>query len=119
MTEDEWESLCDGCGLCCQVGFVDIDTDGFVLTTTACRYLCLKTHTCKDYANRFKNVEGCGKITPQNIHELDWLPTTCGYRLAWQGLPLPEWHHLICGDKSRVHTEGPSMMGELTPEDDE
>ena len=118
MTPDEWESLCDGCGLCCQIRLEDVDTGEIALSNTACRYLCLDSHRCTDYANRQKNVADCVKVTPQNVHELNWLPITCGYRVVARGEQLPAWHHLVCGDRNRVHTHGPSMKGELISEDD-
>ena len=118
MTDAEWESLCDGCGLCCQIRVEDEDTGQIALSNVACRYLCLNTHACTDYTNRQKNVPDCVKVTPENIHELTWLPQTCGYRLAATGQKLPRWHHLICGDASRVHTYGPSMKGTLLSEDE-
>lgn len=118
MTAAEWESLCDGCGLCCQIRVEDEDTGEMALSNVACRYLCLKTHQCTDYANRQKNVADCIKVTPQNVHELTWLPVTCAYRLVAHGHPLPDWHHLVCGDKRRVHTRGPSMKGSIISEDD-
>lgn len=118
MTPDEWESLCDGCGLCCQIRVQDEDTDEIALSNVACRYLCLNTHRCTDYANRQKNVADCVKVTPDNVHELTWLPHTCGYRLVAQGMPLPRWHHLVCGDKERVHRDGPSMKGAIISEED-
>jgi len=117
MTPDEWESLCDGCGLCCQVTEEDEDTGEIARSNIACRYLCLKTHQCTDYANRQKNVTNCVKVTPENVHSLHWLPPTCGYRLVWQGFDLPRWHHLICGDRNQVHRRGPSMKGSLIRED--
>ncbi len=76
MTPEEWESICDGCGLCCQVRLEDEDTGEIALSNIACNYLCLKSHQCKDYAHRLQNVEGCAKITPENIHTLDWLHFT-------------------------------------------
>jgi uncharacterized protein len=118
MSAEEWESLCDGCGLCCQIRLEDEDTGEIALSNAACRYLCLKSHSCTDYANRQKNVADCVKVTPENVHELDWLPHTCAYRLVAAGKPLPRWHHLLCGDKQRVHTHGPSMRGELISEDE-
>ncbi len=118
MTEDEWESLCDGCGLCCQIRVEDEDTGAMALSDVACRLLCLDTHRCADYANRKARVPDCVKVTPENVRELDWLPNTCGYRLAAWGLPLPSWHRLVCGDPQRVHRRGPSMLGALISEDD-
>jgi uncharacterized cysteine cluster protein YcgN (CxxCxxCC family) len=118
MTDAEWESLCDGCGLCCQIRVEDEDTGEIALSNAACRYLCLKSHQCSDYANRQTNVPDCIKVTPQNVLELNWLPHSCGYRLVAFGQPLPKWHHLICGDRSRVHRYGPSMKGELVSEDE-
>lgn len=118
MSGAEWESICDGCGLCCQVRLEDEDTGEICLSNIACRYLCLETNRCSDYANRLKNVPLCAKITPENVSELEWLPHTCGYRLVAVGRPLPAWHHLICGDPERVHTDGPSMRGDLISEDE-
>ncbi len=118
LTAEEWESICDGCGLCCQVTEEDEDTSELTQTNVACRYLCLESHLCKDYLNRQSNVENCVKVTPENIDSLYWLPPTCGYKLVSHGMDLPKWHHLICGDKNRVHTHGPSMLGDIISEDD-
>lgn len=118
MGEGEWESLCDGCGLCCQIRVEDIDTGEIALSNAACRYLCLKSHQCTDYANRQTNVADCVKVTPENVYELHWLPATCAYRLVAAGAPLPDWHYLICGDREKVHQKGPSMRGELISEDE-
>ncbi len=118
MTDHEWESLCDGCGLCCQIRLQDEDTGEIALSNVACRYLCLESHQCTDYANRQKNVPDCVKVTPENVMEMDWLPHTCGYRLAAFGQPLASWHPLVCGKPDRVHKTGPSMLGSLISEDD-
>ena len=37
--------------------------------------------------------------------------------MVFRGEPLEEWHYLICGDKNRVHEDGPSMKGELVSEE--
>ncbi len=118
MTSAEWESLCDGCGLCCQIRVIDVDTEEMALSNAACRHLCLNTHRCTVYPQRQELVPDCIKATPENIRELDWLPHSCGYRLAAAGQPLPKWHHLVCGDANRVHTHGPSQMGSIISEDD-
>lgn len=118
MTREEWEALCDGCGLCCQVRVEDVDTGEIALSNVSCRYLCLESHQCSDYVNRQQNVPDCVKVTPENVRELDWLPHSCAYRLVVFGHDLPEWHYLVCGDKRRVHVDGPSMQGELVSEDE-
>ena len=82
MNEAEWESLCDGCGLCCQIRVEDEDTGEVALSDAACRLLDLCTHRCSDYANRQRKVPDCVKITPENVKSLDWLPHTCAYRLV-------------------------------------
>ncbi|SNB67650.1 hypothetical protein SAMN07250955_10612 [Arboricoccus pini] len=118
MTAAEWEQLCDGCGLCCQIRVEDEDTGEIALTDAACRLLDLCTHRCSDYANRQRRVQDCVKVTPENVIGLDWLPHSCAYRLVAFGEDLPEWHHLVCGDRMRVHTDGPSMLGDLVSEDE-
>ena len=119
MTAPEWESLCDGCGLCCQIRIEDSDTGKMTLSNVACRLLCLNSHQCSNYANRQALVPDCVKITPENVHQLNWLPHTCAYRLVAGGYDLPEWHYLVCGDRQRVHSdEGSSMLGETISEED-
>ena len=118
MNAAEWESLCDGCGLCCQIRLEDEDSGEIALSNVACRYLCHNTHHCTDYANRQVNVPDCVKVTPENVAALNWLPHTCGYRLVSQGEPLPSWHHLICGELDEVHRSGPSMKGAIISEDE-
>lgn len=118
MTAIEWEQLCDGCGLCCQIRVEDEDTGEIALTDAACRLLDLCTHRCSDYANRQRRVQDCVKVTPENVRGLDWLPHSCAYRLVAFGHDLPDWHHLVCGDRARVHEDGPSMLGDLVSEDE-
>jgi uncharacterized cysteine cluster protein YcgN (CxxCxxCC family) len=118
LSEAEWESLCDGCGLCCQIRVEDEDTGEIALSDAACRLLDLCTHRCGDYANRRAHVPDCQRVTPENVRGLHWLPHTCAYRLVAFGHDLPDWHHLVCGDPERVHTEGPSMRGCLVSEDE-
>ncbi|HMR33450.1 MAG TPA: YcgN family cysteine cluster protein [Geminicoccaceae bacterium] len=118
MSEAEWESLCDGCGLCCQIRAEDPDTGEIALSDAACRLLDLCTHRCRDYANRQKLVPDCVRITPGNVRSLHWLPHTCAYRLVAFSFDLPRWHHLVCGDPERVHTRGHSMRGALVSEDE-
>lgn len=120
MTAAEWESLCDGCALCCQVRVQDAGSGEMALTQAACRHLDHDTHRCGDYDNRQLNVPGCLKVTPENVYQLDWIPQTCAYRLVAHGYDLPDWHHLVCGDVRRVHVDvdGPSMHGELVNEDE-
>ncbi len=60
----------------------------------------------------------CVRVTPANVHKLDWLPHTCAYRLVALGYDLPPWHHLVSGDPERVHQDGPSMRGDLVDEDE-
>lgn len=118
LTAAEWESLCDGCGLCCQIRVEDIDTGEIALSDAACRFLDLCSHRCKDYVNRQKIVPDCVKVTPENVKDLTWLPHSCAYRLVDTGHDLPDWHHLVCGDREAVHRMGPSMMGDLVSEDE-
>lgn len=118
MSAKEWESLCDGCGLCCQIRVEDEDSGEYALSNIACRYLCLTSHACKDYAKRQENVEDCIKITPANVRKLNWLPHTCSYRIVARNEQLPGWHHLVSGDPDRVHTDGPSMKGDIISEED-
>lgn len=67
MTVREWESLCDGCGLCCLVRFEDEESGEIIPTRVACRLFDSGACRCSDYPNRKAQVPDCIKLTPYNI----------------------------------------------------
>ena len=118
MTQDQWESLCDGCGKCCLHKLQDADTDEVFPTNVACRLLDLGTCKCTDYANRKIKVPDCVQLSPDTAGKLPWLPQTCAYRLLAEGQDLPDWHPLVSGDPETVHTAGISVRGRSISEKD-
>lgn len=117
LDRGEWEALCDGCGKCCLHKIEDEDTGEFYGTNVACTLLDLTTARCRDYRNRRATVPDCMQLTARRAATLGWLPATCAYRLRAEGLPLPEWHYLVCGDRSAVHRAGASIVGKVISED--
>lgn len=106
MTQAEWESLCDGCALCCLTKLQDDETDEIVYTSVVCRYSNTETGECSDYVNRSVNVPTCVQLTRERVAEFDWLPDSCAYRMIYRGQPLPEWHPLITGERASVKQAG-------------
>lgn len=117
MTPQEWESLCDGCAKCCLLKLEDEDTAEIAYTRLHCRLLDEQTCRCSNYPDRKKHVPDCVILTPKSISELKWMPQSCAYRLIHEGKSLPDWHHLISGDKALVHTGGHSIIGHTVSED--
>ncbi|MEW9679437.1 YcgN family cysteine cluster protein [Pseudomonas sp. TE50-2] len=114
----EWESLCDGCGLCCLQKLEDEEDNSVYYTSIACKLLDLQTCQCSDYPNRFRFVPDCIQLTPGKADQFKWLPPTCGYRLVSEGHDLPSWHHLVCGDRGQVHEQRISRSGRMLSEND-
>jgi len=116
MTPAEWESLCDGCGLCCLIRFEDEDTGEIIPTRVACKLFDGGLCRCSDYENRKAHVPDCIKLTPGNIEDLLWMPLSCAYRRLHEGRSLASWHPLISGDPETVHSAGVSIRGQMISE---
>lgn len=108
-TTAQWERLCDGCARCCLQKLEDADTGAIYNTRVACRLLDLSCCRCLAYGERFTLVPGCVKLTPQNILQHYWLPSTCAYYRLACGQQLPPWHSLISGDGDSTHQAGVSV----------
>ncbi len=113
MSAQQWESLCDGCGYCCLIKLEDEDSGEVVTTSVTCRLFDTESCRCKDYDNRLESVSMCVKITADNVSSLldrpHWLPLSCAYRLIYEGNALPDWHPLLTGNVSSVHSAGVSV----------
>jgi hypothetical protein len=116
LSPEEWESLCDGCGLCCLRKMEDPDTGEIAYTGVSCWLLDCDSCRCRDYDHRLARVADCIGLQPGNREQLKWMPTTCAYRLVDAGQPLPEWHPLISGSGQTVHSAGISVRGRCVSE---
>jgi len=111
LDRGQWEALCDGCGKCCLHKLEDEDTGELHPTNVACKLLDRRTGFCSDYRHRRAYVPECVRLTAGNVRGIDWLPSTCAYRLRAAGEPLPGWHYLVSGDRDAVHRAGESVKG--------
>ncbi len=111
LDRGEWEALCDGCGKCCLHKLEDEETGELIATNVACRLLDRRSGQCSNYRHRRAYVSECVRLTMGNVHAIDWLPSTCAYRLRSEGKPLPDWHYLISGSRETVHEAGQSTRG--------
>ena len=117
MSAAEWESLCDGCGLCCLIRFENEDTGEIVPTRVSCRLFDQEACRCTDYASRRREVPDCIQLAPDNIATLRWMPLSCAYRRLHEGRGLAAWHPLLTGDPQSVHAAGVSVRGQTISED--
>jgi len=116
LSAAEWESLCDGCGLCCLFKLENEDTGAIWMTEVACKLLDLDSCRCMDYPDRARQVSDCVSLTPKAAKTIPWLPESCAYRRLARGADLPAWHPLVSGDPERVHAEGISVRGRAISE---
>lgn len=118
MNAEEWEALCDGCGRCCLIKLEDEDTGDIMTSDVHCRLLDAKTCKCSDYPGRKAKVPDCIKLTPLNVTEIKWIPSSCAYRRLAEGRGLAWWHPLVSGDPETVVTVGVSVRGRTVAEPD-
>ncbi len=118
MNPEEWEALCDGCGKCCLFKFTNPDEETVRFTNVVCRYMDLETCRCTAYDNRHVNVPDCIYLTPKIAKTVNWLPSTCAYRLVARGEDLPWWHPLKSGSPQSVFLAGEAVRGKVVSEED-
>lgn len=135
MTEQEWESLCDGCGKCCLHKIIEeeheddaeLEDEGFqeptdyiregeemLYTNVVCYLLNDKTCNCSKYMERTKLVPDCVKLTQENLGDIFFMPDSCTYRRLHEGRGIPSWHPLLHkGKKTEMHKVGMSVRGKV------
>ena len=116
MSIAEWESLCDGCALCCLQKLEDEETGDVYFTDIACRLLDTQSCRCTDYSSRAKKVASCLVLSVDEPEAFRWLPGSCAYRRLNEGKELPDWHPLVSGDPNTVHEAGISAKGKVVSE---
>lgn len=116
MSRTEWESLCDGCALCCLHKLQDEDTEEVYYTDIACKLLDTDACRCTNYTARAVLMPSCLTLSADEPDTFKWLPESCAYRRLSEGKDLPQWHPLITGDDESVHVAGISARGKVVSE---
>lgn len=109
LSQEQWESLCDGCAQCCLVKLEDEDSGDIFRTTVSCHLLDTDSCQCRDYEHRFESVSECVQVTLDKPEQFQWMPETCAYRLLYEGKDLMSWHPLVSGSANSVHKAGVSV----------
>jgi len=119
MSPQEWESLCDGCALCCLHKVEDEDTEEVFYTTVVCHLLDFDNCRCTRYEDRCTLVPDCVKLRPEDVEAFHWLPPSCAYRLIHEGKELPDWHPLVSGRQETVIESNASVLSYYEVKDNE
>ena len=97
LNHSEWEALCDGCGSCCLIKYIDNDDDEEMVeyTDVTCQLMDCATGYCQHYDTRQEHVPDCIQLTIENLPQMMWLPSHCAYKRLYKGQNLPSWHLLL------------------------
>ena len=100
LNHSEWEALCDGCGSCCLIKYMDDENEEEVVeyTDVTCKLMDCATGYCQHYDTRQEHVPDCIQLTMDNLPDMMWLPSHCAYKRLYKGQDLPSWHLLLTGD---------------------
>lgn len=67
MSSEQWESICDRCGLCCLNKLQDDESDEVFYTTVSCKLLDTGKCQCSSYAKRKQIVPDCINLTYKQL----------------------------------------------------
>ena len=100
LNHSEWEALCDGCGSCCLIKYMDDENEEEVVeyTDVTCKLMDCATGYCQHYDTRQEHVPDCIQLTMDNLPDMMWLPSHCAYKRLYKGQDLPSWHLLLTQD---------------------
>lgn len=105
FTKEEWEMLCDCCGMCCLYKIQDEDTNEILFTRVMCPYMKKETARCACYPQRFERMPSCTKISLASLRQIaPWLPYHCAYRCVFENRLLPDWHPLFSDESPEAET---------------
>jgi len=116
LSDQEWESLCDGCGRCCLIKLEDDETEVLYYTNISCRLFDIHNCRCTDYEHRIQKAPGCVVLRPYNKELYDQLPTSCAYRRLSEGKKLEQWHPLISLSHQSIHNSNISVQDKVISE---
>ena len=116
LSTEEWESLCDHCGLCCLHKLIDERDEQIEYTSVVCNHLELSTCQCTVYDQRNEKRPDCLPITQTEIGMPGLLPTTCAYLRLYNDQELPEWHPLLTNNKNSAVETGNSVKELAIPQ---
>jgi len=108
LSPAQWESLCDGCALCCLHKLEDEEDGTLYYTRVACAQLDLSSCRCRVYATRSQHEPDCVRLSPETLDQVYFMPPSCAYRLLAEGQPLPQWHPLLTGRPHSARAAGVS-----------
>ncbi len=77
MSVEQWEALCDLCGKCCLEKLEEEESGRIFYTNVACKLLDPASGRCGNYGQRSRLVHDCIELSPANVANPQWLPTTC------------------------------------------
>jgi len=72
---------------------------------------------CGCYQERTTLVPDCLVVKEHSMKDLHWMPSTCAYRLRFEGKPLYDWHPLISGNREAMVAEGIAVDGKVISEE--
>ena len=107
LNHSEWEALCDGCGSCCLIKYIDDENvsddnnheaEMVEYTDVTCQLMDCATGYCQHYDTRQEHVPDCIQLTMENLPQMMWLPSHCAYKRLYKGQGLPSWHLLLTQD---------------------